>query len=181
MLSFSSYERYRLQIKNICKLNLSSIYFLYQILNSIFRYIETDVISGTGSHFFDLTTVPRSAFLDPVYKIHQFWKLDMKIDILNLVTLVLEFWISTERSELGQSKHGTYFVAKFYEVKCSYLGKLSIKFNKTFKILKSLVPWRKKIKKMSKKYSAHAQWQHAYWAIFSVICQFSKARNSMSF
>ena len=110
MLSFFSYERYQLQIKNICKLNLRSIYFLYQILNSIFRYIETDVISGTGSHFFDLTTVPRSAFLDPVYKIDQFWKLDMEKDILYLVTPVLEFWISTGSTKFGQSKLGTFFL-----------------------------------------------------------------------
>ena len=132
MLSFKDYKRYRLEIKNVSRPNLSCVSLNDWNWNSTFWKVSYDVISGAWSNFFNLTKVPRSAFLEPFYKINQFWKLGMKLDMLNLVTLVLEFWISTGRSELGQSKHGTYFVAKFYVVKCSYLGKLSIEFNKKF-------------------------------------------------
>ena len=110
MIPFKNYQRYRLQTKNMWKLYLSSNHFFYKISKSIFRNLENDVISGTGSDFFVLTTVPRSAFLDPVDKIDQFWKLDMEKDILYLVTPVLEFWISTGSTKFGQSKLGTFFL-----------------------------------------------------------------------
>ena len=42
-----------------------------------------------------------------------------------------EFFFRTGSTELCQSKLGTYFTAKLYKVKGSYLGKLSNDFIKT--------------------------------------------------